>query len=59
MKVMKMMLSKFIVKLERIAKDGKHPKTTQLIGMLKQNLNEKGDIEIDVDALCNHLGLEF
>ena len=56
---MKMMLSKFIVKLERIAEDGKHPKTTQLIGMLKQNLNEKGDIEIDVDALCKHLGLEF
>jgi hypothetical protein len=56
---MKMMLSKFITKLEQIAKDGKHPKTTQLVGMLKQNLEEKGDIEMDVDDLCRYLGIKF
>lgn len=56
---MKMMLSEFIKELEQIAKNGKHPKTTQLIEMLKQNLVEKGDIEIDIDGLCKHLGIKI
>lgn len=56
---MKMMLSEFIKKLEIISKDSKHPNTTQLVGMLKQNLAEKGDIEFDVIDLCKHLGVKL
>lgn len=54
-----MKLSEFIKKLEVIAASGNHPKTTQLIGMLKQNLKEKGDIEFDVNDMCKHLGVEI
>lgn len=54
-----MMLSEFINKLEVISNDEKHPKTKTLIGMLKQNLNEQGDIEFDVDDLCKHLGVKL
>lgn len=56
---MKMMLSEFIKKLEIISNDGKHPQTKTLIGMLKQNLTEHGDIEFDIDDLCEHLGMKF
>ena len=54
-----MMLSEFITKLEIISNDGKHPKTKTLIGMLKQNLMDQGDIEFDIDDLCKHLGVKF
>ena len=56
---MKMMLSDFIEKLKIVSKEGNYPKTIGLIGMLKQNLEERGDIEIDVDHMCRHLGIKF
>ncbi len=54
-----MKLSKFIMKMENIAKDGKHPNTTQLIPSLKIVLKNKGDIEIDLDHMSKALGIEF
>ena len=56
---MKMMLSEFIKKLEVVSNDGNHPKTANLIVLLKQSLREKGDIELNVDDLCNRLGVEI
>ena len=56
---MKMMLSEFIKKLEVFGNDGNHPKTANLIVLLKQSLQEKGDIELNIDDLCKHLGVEI
>ena len=55
---MKMMLSDFIVKLKIVSREGNNPKTTTLIGMLNQNLTERGDIEIDIDHMCKHFGIK-
>lgn len=56
---MKMMLSEFIKKLEVLSNVDQHPKTQTLIRMLKQSLVEHGDIELNVDDLCKHFGIEF
>lgn len=56
---MKMMLSDFITKLEIISRGGNYQKTTTLIGILKQNLAERGDIEIDLDHMCKHFGIKI
>ena len=51
---MKMMLSEFIVKLKIVSREVKSPKTDQLVAALEENLNAKGDIQIDVDHMCRH-----
>ena len=56
---MKMMLSDFIVKLEIVNKEGNNPKTTEIIKMLDQYLIQQGDIEIDLDHMCNHFGIKI
>ncbi len=55
---MKMMLSEFIEKLKIVSREGNNPKTTSIIEMLKQNLIERGDIEIDIDHMCKHFGIK-
>jgi fructose-1,6-bisphosphatase len=54
---MKMMLSEFIEKLKIVSREAKSPKTEQLIKALVENLNAKGDIQIDLDHMCKALGV--
>ena len=56
---MKMMLSEFIVKLKIVSREAKSPKTEQLIEALAENLDAKGDIQIDVDHMCRHFGIKI
>jgi hypothetical protein len=56
---MKMMLSDFIVKLKIVSKEGNNPKTTEIVKMLDQYLIQQGDIEIDLDHMCNHFGIKI
>ena len=56
---MKMMLSEFIVKLKIVSREAESPKTEQLIEALVENLNAKGDIQIDVDHMCRHFGIKI
>ena len=56
---MKMMLSEFIVKLKIVSREAKSPKTEQLIEALAENLDAKGDMQIDVDHMCRHFGIRI
>ena len=56
---MKMMLSEFIEKLKIVSREAKSPKTEQLIEALVENLDAKGDIQIDVDHMCRHFGIQI
>ena len=56
---MKMMLSEFIEKLKIVSREAKSPKTEQLIEALAENLDAKGDIQIDVDHMCRHFGIQI
>jgi len=56
---MKMMLSEFITKLEIVSNERFNPKVIQIISMLKINLMERGDIELDIDHMCKHFGIEI
>jgi hypothetical protein len=56
---MKMMLSEFIVKLKIVSREAESPKTEQLIEALVENLDAKGDIQIDVDHMCRHFGIKI
>jgi hypothetical protein len=56
---MKMMLSEFIEKLKIVSREAKSPKTEQLIEALAENLDAKGDMQIDVDHMCRHFGIQI
>ena len=56
---MKMMLSEFIEKLKIVSREAKSPKTEQLIEALAENLDAKGDMQIDVDHMCRHFGIRI
>ena len=56
---MKMMLSEFIVKLKIVSRESKSPKTEQLVEALTENLNAKGDVQIDLDHMCRHFGIKI
>jgi hypothetical protein len=51
---MKMMLSEFIEKLD---KKSKHPNVVALVVKLRELLDEKGDVRIDLDDMCKVLGV--
>ena len=55
---MKMMLSDFIVKLKIVSKEENNPNTTEIVKMLDQSLIQQGNIEIDLDHMCNHFGIK-
>ena len=50
------MLSKFIKEIGALPPT---PKTTNLVTQLKTLLNTKGDIEIDLDHMCEALGVKI
>ena len=51
---MKMMLSEFI---EKADKKSKHPNVVSLVVKLRELLDEKGDVRIDLDDMCKVLGV--
>jgi hypothetical protein len=51
---MKMMLSEFI---EKADKKSKHPDVVALVVKLRELLDEKGDVRIDLDDMCKVLGV--
>ena len=51
---MKMMLSEFI---EKADKKSKHPNVVALVVKLREVLDEKGDVRIDLDHMCKILGV--
>jgi hypothetical protein len=53
---MKMMLSEFVRKVEA---NYDSIKVIGLIVNLKSIIKEKGDIEIDLDAMCKHFGVKL
>lgn len=56
---MKMMLSEFIEKLKIVNREVNSSKTEQLIGALAATLRVKGDVQIDLDDMCKHLGVKI
>lgn len=56
---MKMMLSEFIEKLKIVNREVNSSKTEQLIGALAAALRVKGDVQIDLDDMCKHLGVKI
>jgi hypothetical protein len=55
-KIMVMMLSEFIKRLESQSDSAK---VKSLVAGLKAALDSKGDIEVDIDALCAKFGIEI
>ena len=53
---MKMMLSEFVRKVEN---NYDSIKVIGLIVNLKYILKERGDVEIDLDLMCKHFGVEI
>ena len=54
-----MMLSKFINKVENISYKNQSRKVKALVVSLKNLLNQKGDIEINIEGICILFGIEI
>jgi hypothetical protein len=53
------MLSKFIKKIEKIIDENPSTKGLLLVSQLRIMLDKKGDIVIDLDHMCKHLGIKI
>ena len=53
------MLSKFIKKIEKIIDENPSTKGLLLVSQLRIMLEKKGDIVIDLDHMCKHLGIKI
>ena len=52
--IKKMLLSKFIKYLEMI----NHPNVEELLPLLKENLNQYGDVRIDLDVMLKKMEIK-